>query len=164
MIAFGSRCFWHFDSMPRSGLVQQWLDAGHGRCWLKWRKVADCLADTIRHFDRRHYDLFCYVIMPNHCHLLIKPLALHSLESILKSRKSMATRLINRIIISSGNLWQQESYDRIVRDREHLRRVLRYIENNPIKAGLNGGEYKLWIREPWKEWFERIEDRKTLYS
>ncbi len=109
--------------------VEQWLDAGHGNCWLKGEKVAGCLGETLRHFDTLHYDLFCYVIMPNHCHLAIRPLALHSLESILKSRKSMATRLINPLIESSGYLWQQESYDRIVRDREHLRRVLRYTGN-----------------------------------
>lgn len=46
---------------------------------------------------------------------------------------------------------QRESFDRIIRDAEHLYRVIQYIGRNPLKAGLSAAETALWIRPAWVE-------------
>jgi hypothetical protein len=50
----------------------------------------------------------------------------------------------------TGVLWQDESYDRIVRDEEHLWRCLQYIGSNPRKIGLTNAEYRLWVNPDWE--------------
>ena len=87
-------------------------------------------------FQDQRYQLFGYVVMPNHCHLIVKPIAGHCLEGILRAWKGYVAWQINRAVGGSGTIWQQESYDRIVRDEEHLYRVVQYIGHNPAKAGL----------------------------
>ena len=49
-----------------------------------------------------------------------------------------------------GSLWQQESFDRIVRDEEHLWRVIQYIGRNPAKAGLPRTQWNRWIDPNWE--------------
>jgi hypothetical protein len=49
-----------------------------------------------------------------------------------------------------GTLWQEESYDRIVRDEEHLFRVVQYVGNNPGKAGLPREQWHRWVHPDWE--------------
>ena len=69
--------------------------------------------------------------MPNHCHLTIRPFTDHELEKILQGMKAASAKAVNALLGTTGSLWQQESYDRIVRDEEHLWRVIQYIGRNP---------------------------------
>jgi hypothetical protein len=48
-----------------------------------------------------------------------------------------------------GSLWQEETFDRIIRDEEHLWRAIQYIGANPAKAGLAPGACPVWIRPQW---------------
>jgi REP element-mobilizing transposase RayT len=88
--------------------------------------------------------------MPNHCHLLIRPFTDWTLEKILQGIKGVSSHQINGKVGSSGSLWQDESYDRIVRDEEHLWRVVQYIGNNPLKAGLALESWRRWIEPSWQ--------------
>jgi putative transposase len=99
----------------------------------------------------RRYELDCYVVMPNHVHAVIKPLItrIHPLENILQSMKAFTGRLINKSLGLHGPVWQEEYFDRIIRDEEHLWRTIQYSGNNPKKAGLNANEFRLWIRPEW---------------
>jgi REP element-mobilizing transposase RayT len=73
--------------------------------------------------------------MPNHVHLLITPLT--SVPKLLGSLKAATARRANLLLARSGKpFWQDESYDRVVRTQEEFRRIARYIENNPVRAGL----------------------------
>lgn len=99
------------------------------------------------------YELGAYVVMPNHLHAVLRPLdpETHSLESILGSWKRFISRRINYSTAkSSGNLWQQESFDRIIRDEEHLWRTIQYIGRNPELAGLPRIVCPRWIRPEWE--------------
>jgi len=51
----------------------------------------------------------------------------------------------------AGELWQDESYDRIVRDEEHLWNSIQYIGRNPEIAGLPRESCQLWINPEWKQ-------------
>ena len=53
--------------------VEKWVDAGHGQCWFRKSEYADELRRTIMHFHEKRYEVGCFVILVNHCHLIIRP-------------------------------------------------------------------------------------------
>jgi hypothetical protein len=64
----------------------------------------------------------------------------------------------NALLGRSGTLWQAESFDRIIRDEEHLYRCMRYIGRNPRTAGLAGGQFRTWVRPAWEALGWRIDE------
>lgn len=97
----------------------------------------------MRHFDGKRYELGEYVIMPNQVHLLVTPKGGHRLREIEHSWKSYTAKEINKLIGRWGTVWQEESYDHIVRSIEQLDHYCRYIRYNPLKAGLKPGQYRV---------------------
>jgi putative transposase len=82
-----------------------------------------------------HYDLAAYAILSNHMHLLLLPKIAPS--RLLQSLKGAAARDANLILGRTGeSFWQAESYDHWVRDDGEWKRIVTYIEENPVKAGL----------------------------
>ncbi len=126
------------------------LDQEHGSCVLRERGLREILTNSFDFFDDQRYALGCYVIMPNHVHLVIRPLKGYALEEILQSQKRHASRKINEINGNKGALWQEESHDRIIRDAEHLWRCVQYIGRNPAKANLRESEFTRYIRPEWQ--------------
>lgn len=131
--------------------VERWLDQGMGSCLLKDLTLARLVTNAMHHFDGTRYELGAYVVMPNHVHALVRPLLCkeHPLEMILGSWKQFSSKRINDRTGSKGELWQDESYDRIVRDEEHLYRCLQYIGRNPGKVALEWKDCPLWVRPEW---------------
>jgi hypothetical protein len=84
---------------------------------------------------------------------IVRPLfpASKPLERILQSWKRHSSAEINALVEQSGTFWQEESYDRIIRDEEHLFRCIQYIGRNPMYAGQNAKQCRLWIRPSWQE-------------
>jgi REP element-mobilizing transposase RayT len=95
----------------------------------------------------KFYELHACVVMPDHAHLILKPLEGIALSSITKGIKGVSSRLINRMRDSAGSIWLDESYDRIIRNDEEYFEKMQYIVNNPIKAGLtkNGAYPYLFV-------------------
>ncbi|MFI5378218.1 MAG: helicase C-terminal domain-containing protein, partial [Tepidisphaerales bacterium] len=116
--------------------IEEYLDAGHGDCWLKNPTVAQLVTDSLKHFDGQRYHLFAWCIMPNHVHAVLKPLAGFTLAGILHSWKSFTANRANEILNRNGEFWQTEYYDRIIRNSAEFDRCLKYILDNPAKAGL----------------------------
>ena len=73
------------------------------------------------------------------------------LEDELGAIKRTTSRFVNQGEGLSGQLWTQESYDRIIRDEEHLYRVVQYIGNNPANAKLPATQWYRWINPAWEE-------------
>jgi putative transposase len=98
------------------------------------------------------YWLDVVVIMPDHVHMVFTPYEEWSLSEILKRVKGNSSRLINLTLGRKGPLWQDESFDRIVRQSEDLQEKCEYIAQNPVRAGLcdNADEYP-WL---WREWVD----------
>ena len=97
--------------------------------------------DACRHFDGNRYHLWTAVVMPDHAHLLLQPKEIgknewHSLSSILHSIKSFTAKKINALMSRTGTVWQDESFDRIVRDENEFLEKWNYIRNNPVKREL----------------------------
>ena len=125
---------------------EAWLDRGHGACWFSNKAHATAMENALRKFDGERYHLGAFVIMPNHVHLIARPFRDHQLDGITRGWKGVVARKINQAEGLSGQLWQEESYDRIVRDSEHLLRVIRYIGKNP-----KGGDSPVWGWEGWAD-------------
>ncbi len=132
--------------------IEVWLDQGMGKCVLKEASLAAHVSSALHFFDDNRYELDCYVIMPNHVHVVVRPLGVeYPIEEIVGSWKKFSARQINRELGQQGELWQEEAYDRIVRDEEHLWRIIQYIGSNPQRAGLWSSNCPLWIRPQWVE-------------
>ena len=122
---------------------EHWLDQGHGECLLKKTDVAEIVVEALRHFDRDRYVLDAFVVMPNHVHVLVRLAESQALADILHSWKSFSAKAINQLLGRTGRLWQEESYDRIVRDSIELTRYRDYIIRNPESAKLRKDEFVL---------------------
>ena len=82
-----------------------------------------------------HYDLFAWVVMPNHVHVVLEPRA--PLQIITKALKGVSTRDANATLGRAGKrFWQDESFDHWIRNASELERVRSYVERNPVKAEL----------------------------
>ncbi|MGK7942883.1 MAG: transposase [Microcystaceae cyanobacterium] len=112
--------------------------------------------ESINLKDKR-YKTFAIVIMPDHVHWLVQPLAKRltdkmpvpqisasqnnleywSLSSILHSVKSYSSKQIPKVMKHIGTIWQDERYDRIMRNRVEFLDTWEYIRLNPVKANLS---------------------------
>ncbi|HEX8284002.1 MAG TPA: transposase [Pyrinomonadaceae bacterium] len=116
--------------------VEAYLDTGHGQALLKDAAVASLVESALLHFDGERYRLTAWVVMPNHVHILITPRPPHTLSSIMHSVKSYTAREANKLLRRTGQFWQEEYFDRYIRDAAHYAQTIAYIEANPVKAGL----------------------------
>ena len=119
-----------------SAKIERHLDAAAGSCLLARSEIARVVADAIRHFDARRYRLLAWCVMPNHVHVAVKLFPGQELAAVVHSWKSFTAKQVNRLLSRSWPLWGREYYDHLIRDGDQLDRILRYIINNPLKAGL----------------------------
>jgi REP element-mobilizing transposase RayT len=54
----------------------------------------------------------------------------------MKGIKGVSSRRINQLLGTTGKVWQQESYDHIIRSDQELEEKIQYVWENPVKAGL----------------------------
>lgn len=102
-------------------------------------------------YEHEHSCFFeCFVVMPDHVHLVLTPYPDTRLPAILQRVKSVSAHRLNRLSSNRGPLWQDESFDRIARTTENLRQKCEYVCNNPVRAGLvsQADDYP-WL---WREW------------
>jgi len=116
------------------------LDKGnYGPTWLAERDIAKIVADSLHHIDGKYFTLYAYSILSNHVHVVFK----HHEEApelfrILQSHKSYTGKLANKALNHSGQFWLRETYDHQVREAGEFQRILQYVIENPVKAGLVG--------------------------
>ncbi len=126
---------------------EQWLDQGQGSCLLRNQRVHEIIVENLNHFDRDRYVLDAFVVMPNHVHVIVKPIELNSLNTILHAWKSYTSNRVNELLKRKGPLWMAETFDTIVRDSAHLAACRDYIERNPKQANLRDVEFVLELRD-----------------
>lgn len=125
-------------------------DNGYGNCILKAPSVRKIVADSLRYWDGRKYDLVAFVIMPNHIHLLILLHEEYTIESIIHSIKSFTSNEINIMTTHSGPIWMKEYFDRIIRSGLHLKSCINYILENP--KHLRTEDFELYINPDYLKW------------
>ena len=121
--------------------TEAWLDAGMGSRALARPDAREIVKNSLLRFDGERLRLHAAVIMPTHVHLLLEPLRSHDLSRILQGIKGASARELNNLLGTTGTFWLDESYDHIVRSEEQYWRLIRYIANSPLKAGLGTDEY-----------------------
>lgn len=112
------------------------LDAGYGECLLRHPEIADVVERALLHAAGTRYELFAWVIMPNHVHGLIRQPEESRLSDVVHGWKSWTAKEINRVRGASGPVWQREYFDRYMRNERHFFATVAYIEANPVAAGL----------------------------
>ena len=108
-----------------------------GPTWLADERIAQIVAEALHYgaTQLKRYELYAWVIMPNHVHFLIHPHV--DLSKIMRTVKGFTARQANQILGFTGNaFWQRESYDHWVRDEREFNKIVEYIEMNPVKAEL----------------------------
>jgi REP-associated tyrosine transposase len=106
-----------------------------GPMHLKDPAAARIVEDSVRFGVPERYKLFAWCVMANHVHVLLTPN--WDLEDITQGIKGFTAHEINGIHKQRGRVfWQDESYDHWARDDDEFLRIIEYIENNPVAAGL----------------------------
>jgi menaquinone-specific isochorismate synthase len=121
--------------------LDRYLDAGRGICLLSDFRAAKAVRDVLLHFDGKKYELLAWCVMPNHIHVVFRAFEEYGIAAIAGGWKSFSAREVNAVLGRTGPVWQREYYDHLVRFSGELSRIVRYVAENPAKAGL-----KNW---PW---------------
>src|SRR5262249_15610727 len=103
-----------------------------GQRELDWSE-RDLVIAAIRKFDGQRYELAACVVMDDHVHALLAPLPPCELSAILHSWKSFTARQMQREHKRFGQVWQDEYFDRIMRDDQEFAQKAEYILGNPQK-------------------------------
>ncbi len=121
------------------------LDSGEfGINYLKEKRIAEICKGTIHYPDGKEYKLICYCVMPNHIHIVFKLLENNKgISKIMQAVKGISAKEVNKILNRKGVFWQDESYDRLVRDEIELYFIIKYVLLNSVEAGLVNN---------WKDW------------
>lgn len=126
-------------------LFGEWDNAldtlSNGPYWLRDDEIAKLVAGSLHHLDNSRYRLDAFCIMPNHVHLVCAPLEeadgiYFSMSKIMHSLKRHTARHANQVLNRSGDFWEHENYDHYARDETEFQRIVNYVLNNPVKAGL----------------------------
>ncbi|MBI5826010.1 MAG: transposase [Chloroflexi bacterium] len=104
-------------------------------------QIADLVSESLHYRDNKVYELIAFCIMPNHKHIVFKPLEeskgkYYSLSKIMHSLKRYTAYEANLLLGHEGAFWQHENYDHYARDEAELERIIKYVLYNPVKAGL----------------------------
>lgn len=98
--------------------------------------------DCCLHDHGKRYALHAAVVMPDHVHVILTPLtdeekgAVNMLARIMSGIKGTSSHRINKRLGRTGRIWQEESFDRVLRSSEKLEEKVEYVRNNPVRKGL----------------------------
>ncbi|MCG2767313.1 MAG: transposase [Anaerolineae bacterium] len=124
------------SSATKRARIEAYLNAGYGACYLCDPRIGRLVENALLHFDGERYRMIAWVVMPNHVHTLIETIEGYPLGTVLHSWKSYTASKANQILGRSGRFWYHEYFDRYIRDERHFANAVRYIHENPVKAGL----------------------------
>ena len=136
------------------------LGSVSGPHYMKDDRVANIVSESLHFWDNKSIELYCYTIMSNHVHVVFSLLNNTETENekqlneIMHSIKRYSAWKANKLLNRQGQFWMSESFDYLIRDKDELKRIIEYILDNPIKAGLCN-ERKEWtwsyIKEEYNE-------------
>ncbi|MFP4070168.1 MAG: transposase [Opitutales bacterium] len=125
-----------------AGRIETWLDRNYGSCVLARPALRKLVADALRFFDGERYRQHAWVLMPNHVHALFTLDRERTLDGVLHSWKSYTAHKVQEDPAAPKPLWQEDYFDRIIRNEAHFARTLRYIRRNPANCRPN--TFEVW--------------------
>src|ERR1700722_2117486 len=129
------RCRMQAGSLRRATIC--WTSRGTARSCLRDPRIAAVVADALEQGESEYrlYQRFAWVIMPNHVHVVMRPL--RPLPAVMRWIKGPTAHSANLLLTRTGQpLLQYETYDHVIRNSDELKRLIRYVERNPVRAGL----------------------------
>jgi putative DNA methylase len=131
------------DDPAKRRKLEAWLDRGHGGCWLRRSDVAELVEKVLLEKDGSDYRMQAWVVMPNHIHLVVDVWDV-PLGKLIQGWKGKSSREANKRLGRRGAFWQADYHDTLIRDEAHLKRAIRYTEQNPVKACLTRAACDWW--------------------
>ena len=108
--------------------------------WVLPTVARDIVLETCLSGNGSKFHLHCVVVMPDHVHILLNPGRDSdgpiSIAEIMQAIKGASAHRINRYLGRKGPVWQQENFDRALRDEEQIDDKVAYMLSNPMAAGL----------------------------
>jgi putative transposase len=115
--------------------------------------------NTIQRYKKKYrFQLFAYCLMTNHVHLLIKTSESGSISRIMQSITVAHTRRYNFKYRRCGHVWQGRFHSPIVSEDSHMLTVMRYIEQNPLRARMVRGVADY----PWSSYSLNVRIRESV--
>jgi REP element-mobilizing transposase RayT len=117
--------------------IEEYFDRGAGSCPFLDMRIAGAMAAALRFREGKHYRLLAWCVMPNHVHVVARLFPGQELAKVVKAWKNFSAKAANQALGRKGQFWQREYYDRLIRNGDELDRAIRYVVENPAKAGLD---------------------------
>jgi REP element-mobilizing transposase RayT len=92
--------------------------------------------DHIKSGHGKFYRIVAVQVMSNHVHLILRPNDGVVFYRIMKGIKGVSAHSLNLKRGTSGSIWFDESFDRIIRNQKELDEKLKYMFENPLRAGM----------------------------
>ncbi|PYJ01279.1 MAG: hypothetical protein DMF00_05455 [Verrucomicrobia bacterium] len=120
----------------------------------------DITLQTILHDSGKKYELYAACVMPDHVHLLLEPqienddakgkTVFYALSETLQTLKSVSSHRINKVAgVKGQRIWENESFDRVIRSEGDLEEKFHYICRNPWDSGVaKPDEDYQWVWTP----------------
>ena len=130
--------------------------------WILEERARDIVLSCCRHDHGTKYDLRVAVVMPDHVHLIFTPLiderrrVVIPMAEIMKGIKGASAHAINHRLDHQGTVWQEESFDHVLRSSESLDQKVAYILENPVRRGLvsDWRDYRWLWHQPFANPYE----------
>lgn len=117
--------------------MEHWLDRAENNTLLSEPCIADIVTEAVQHrVETNRWQVFEYVTMSNHIHFFMSVMQGTLEESIEDFRRWTGHQASKQIELPNGRFWQDEWFDHWSRSDEQDERIMRYIQNNPVTAGL----------------------------
>ena len=119
----------------------KYLDAGAGKCWLHSPNCATAVLHALQYFDGDRYFLTDAVVMPNHVHFICAFEKGNAMLKQCEDWKRFTARAVNKEVGRTGQLWQVDQFDHLIRSADQFEHYRRYIKNNPSNANLQPTQF-----------------------
>jgi len=94
--------------------------------------------------QNKYYSLIAVQVMPDHVHLILKLIDSVSLGKTMQWIKGSTARLVNKSRDERGSLWMIDYHDRIIRHQQEFDEKLKYMYENPVRAGIVENPENYW--------------------
>ena len=121
------------------------------RRWILPESARSLVLDSCLHDNGTKIDLKVAVVMPDHVHVIFTPQInvqareIYSLAEIMNAIKGASAHRVNRALGRVGRVWQEESFDHVLRSSESLDAKIAYVLDNPVRRNLA----QRWDVYPW---------------
>ena len=89
-----------------------------------------------KYSEEKEAAVLAYCLMPNHIHLLVRPSEVEALPKMMQGITLCYSKYFNGENRRTGRLWECRYHSTVIDGDSYLWTVSKYIENNPVRAGI----------------------------